>query len=219
MKYNLLLFTALIIVSCSPSRFVKPLAKGEQQINTTLGGPVVSVFGTKIPIPLLSAVYGRGIDSTLTVYGGLHLTSAAYGNFQTDIGLVKNVIKQNKFIPGVSINPAINLISHQFKNVQVYPQLDANAYWNYGKKENYFYLGVCNWFDLHSKKAHGEKQTDHLIFSPQIGHVFNFNKWTFTLESKLIGPNTDNRDIVVEYSSPLKNKGALGLYLGFSRKF
>ncbi len=72
MKTNLvwhaiaLLLLSVYCTSCAPSRFVKPLAKGEQAINVAVGGPVITYSNLPVPLPLLSATYGYGIDSSLT---------------------------------------------------------------------------------------------------------------------------------------------------------
>jgi hypothetical protein len=35
----------------------------------------------------------------------------------------------------------------------------------------------------------------------------------------MIGPNLSNKDIVVDYLSPLRRNGALGFYFGISKSF
>jgi hypothetical protein len=39
------------------------------------------------------------------------------------------------------------------------------------------------------------------------------------METKMIGPNLSNKDIVVDYVSPLSRTGALGFYFGLSKSF
>src|SRR5690242_7345983 len=106
----LLFFAALYLPSCAPSRFVKPLAKGEQAINLAAGGPVVTYSDIPVPVPLVSATYGYGIDSSLTVFGALNITSAFYGNAQVEAGVVKRIVQQKHGWPGVSITPVANFI-------------------------------------------------------------------------------------------------------------
>src|SRR5690349_10602934 len=90
----LLFFLILHLISCAPSRFVKPLNKGEQAINLAAGGPVIGYNDIPIPVPLVSTTYSYGIDSGLTAFGTLNITSALYGNAQVEAGVVKRLVKQ-----------------------------------------------------------------------------------------------------------------------------
>ncbi len=96
--------------SCAPSRFVKPLDAKQKAINVSLGGPIIEYSDLPIPMPFLTATYGYGIDSSLTAFGGVNITSAFYGNAQVELGVTKRLLKQNKSIPGISINPVANII-------------------------------------------------------------------------------------------------------------
>ena len=63
------------------------------------------------------------------------------------------------------------------------------------------------------------KQPNHWIFMPSIGHSIVGKKWNFNIEAKIIAPNLSNEKLVVDYQTPLKNKGALGIYFGCTHKF
>ena len=71
---------------CTPSRFVKLLAKNENALAFNLGGPLVRLGKAATPIPYTSLAYGRGITNSTTAFASVHITSALFGNFQTDIG-------------------------------------------------------------------------------------------------------------------------------------
>ncbi len=222
MKRLIFYLFILSIFSCAPSRFVKPLAKGEKQINVALGGPVINLLNAYIPIPLTSICGGYGIDSNTTVFAGIHTTSALFGNLQNDIGILRNIIPQKNCSPGISALVAINSMAHFGKDgnsFNLFPQFDANAYWSYGKKKNFFYVGVNTWFDFSKTRAHNEPQPDNIFLSPQLGHTFNGSKWNFTLEYKMIAPYISNKNIVVTYLPAIGTKGATGIYLAVTRKF
>jgi hypothetical protein len=136
-----------------------------------------------------------------------------------EIGATKQVLKQNKYIPGISFNPVINFIYRDKNAKKLYPQLDLNLFWEYGKRKNFVYIGIDNWFELSQKRAFAVKQQNHWIFSPMIGHTFAGKKWNFNIEAKIIAPNLSNKNIVVEYQTPLNKRGAMGVYFGFTRKF
>ncbi len=215
----IILLFIIVNFSCAPSRFVKPLAKGEQAINIAAGGPVVTYSSIPIPVPLLSATYGYGIDSTLTLFGGVNLTAAFYGNAQVEAGIVKNVVKQNGGIPGISITPVANFIYRNKEASKFYPQVDVNAYWDYNKGRNLFYAGLSNWFELSSKKAYDQKQDHHWLLSPMIGEYFVRKKWSINVEVKIVAANLSSQKTVAEYKTPLGHNGAAGVYVGYTRKF
>lgn len=207
------------IFACAPSHFVKPLEKKQHAANLALGGPLIKYGNATIPVPFLTATYGYGIDSTLTGFAAINITSGLYGNLQMEIGATKQVLKQNKYIPGISFNPVINFIYHDKNAKKLYPQLDLNLFWEYGKRKNFVYIGIDNWFELSQKRAFGVKQQNHWIFSPMIGHTFAGKKWNFNIEAKIIAPNLSNKNIVVEYQTPLNKRGTMGIYFGYTRKF
>ncbi|MCC7050402.1 MAG: hypothetical protein IT239_01305 [Bacteroidia bacterium] len=208
----------LILASCSPSQFVKPLAKKEQAVNASFGGPMIANLGAPIPIPFINVNYGYGIDSATTLWGGLNLTSALFGNFQTQLGATRALINNQGAVPGVAATVSTNIIYRNTKAFNFYPQLDINAWWSFGKeKQHYFYTGLSNWFEVKATRAHNEPQLYNWFLIPQAGVRFKKNSWSYFLETKLIAPNVSNRDIVVNYVSPVKNHGAFGVYLGISK--
>ena len=73
-KYLLPILALFTLFSCAPARFVKPLADGGHAVNVAVGGPLFEFGNLVIPMPLLSAAYGYGVDSTLTAFGGVNIT-------------------------------------------------------------------------------------------------------------------------------------------------
>ncbi len=226
MKKNpflLICITAYLFISalssCSPIKFIKPLEKNQNAAGVSLGGALIKYGTATIPIPFLTADYGYGIDSTLTGFGSFNITSALFGNFQLELGAAKQLLKQNNYFPAVSITPSVNIIYRNTDAYKFYPQLAFNAFWEYGKHKNFVYISADNWFELAQKRAHELKQPNHWIFMPTIGHSFTGKKWNFNIEAKIIAPNLSNQNLVVEYQTPLKKRGALGIFLGYTRKF
>lgn len=217
-----ILFTTLsicLLFSCSPARYVKPLNKKQHAANISLGGPLIKYGPATIPIPFLTANYGYGIDSTLTGFASVNITSALFGNFQMELGATKQILKQDKYIPALSFSPIINVIYKNKDAKKLYPQLAINAFWEYGKRKNYVYVGLDNWFEFAAKRQYDIKQNNRWIFMPMVGHAFTGKKWNFNIEAKIIAPNISNEKLVVDYVTPLNTKGAFGIYLGYTRKF
>jgi hypothetical protein len=205
--------------ACSPSRFVKPLRKKESAANISFGGPLIKYGTSTIPIPFLTADYGYGIDSTLTGFASINVTSALFGNLQMELGATKQLLLQKKYRPALSTTIQINPIFRNKDAFKIYPQIDLNLFWEYGKRKNYFYLGACNWFELSKKRTLNETQKNHWIFTPLLGHSFSGKKWNLNIEAKVIAPNLSNEKVVVDYQTPFKNRGAFGVYIGYTRKF
>ena len=212
-------FFILLLGSCAPARYVRPLEKGKTEATATFGGPLINYSGSTIPVPLLGFAAGHGFTDDLTGFAGIHATSLAFGVLQVDAGVVKGLWKPHKWIPGVSISPVVNMMFDKWAGkFSLFPQADANAYWNYGKKKHFCYLGLTNWFDLHKTGADDQPQTTHWLPVWQAGNTLVRKKWEYTVEVKYIAGNYSNRSIVVTYLSP-GSSGALGLYIGVTRKF
>lgn len=231
--FSLFLFIGIVILSsCAPSRFVKPLEHKQHAISGSFGGPLATIPGVAtIPLPYTSLGYGYGLKPSTTIYANWYTTAAIFGVSQFDAGVTQNLWKNANSKMGISISPAVNFYYDVFENnKRFYPQLDANYYFDYWHKTkenakgneklktNNFYVGFSNWFDLKSTKAHNQPQTNHLIFSPQFGHNFERNNWNYTLEVKLLAPYKSNQDIVLDYVSPFGKRGAMGIYFGITYK-
>lgn len=228
MRLKLFYVFPLILVACAPARFVKPLEHKQHAVSASLGGALVNIPGIGVmPIPHTSLGYGYGLKPKTTVYGNWYSTAAVFGVVQFDAGVTQGLWMSEDKRKGVSISPSINFMTDVFeKNTRVWPQLDANYYFDYFQKEkkerintNHFYFGMTNWFEFQGKRAHDQKQTNRIIFSPQIGHVFERGKWNYSLEVKFLAPYASNEDIVVDYVSALGNRGGLGAYFGVNYKF
>ncbi|MCW3124108.1 MAG: hypothetical protein JWQ38_3600 [Flavipsychrobacter sp.] len=217
--FSFVVLLAILFGSCAPARYVRPLAKGKTVATATFGGPLIKYSGMTIPVPLLGVAAAHGYKDDLTGFAGLHATSLFFGVLQIDAGVVKGLRKPDRWIPGISVSPVANLMLDKWAGkFSFFPQADVNAYWNYGKQNHYCYIGLSNWFDLHTTRAEGEPQTKHWLPVIQAGNVYVRKKMEYTLELKYIAPNYSSRDLVVPYIAPGQN-GAIGLYIGVTRKF
>lgn len=219
LKIFTIIVTVFTLLACNATRVVKPLAAGEKQLGVGLGGALIKFVGVPMPLPLTNVYGAYGLKDKTTVFASLHTTALMFGVLQTDIGITQQLFKQKKFIPGISVSPIVNLLVDRWdKNFSMYPQLDVNAYWNYGKKQHLIYTTVNNWYELRNTKAHNENQATHWLPSIGIGHQWCGNKLNWQLEAKFIAPNQSNKNIVVDYIG-MGDNGTFGLYFGVSRKF
>ena len=223
MTKKILFFSFLVIVSsCSPVRFVKPLQKEEKAVSFNLGGPLIGFAGTTIFIPFTAFTYAQGINDKTTTFGSLHTTSLLFGNIQSDIGVLREIIPYDSItplLPGITVSAIANVIYGTSANIfKLWPEADVNFYWNLNNKRHFVYAGMTNWFEMSAFKSHNEVQQQRWIISPQVGISGNGLKWISQLELKFLAPNISNKDIVVDYRSP-GNTGAIGVYYSITRKF
>ena len=218
-KYGSFFLIIFLFISCSPARFVKPLAKKQHAVNLSVGGPMIKYGKATTPIPFLTATYGYGIDSTLTAFVSVNVTSALFGNVHVEPGITKQVFKQNRYRPAMSVSPVLTILYTDQTAFKREPQLDVHECWEYGKRKNYFYVGANNWFEFARTRSLGQKQNSHWIVTPQAGHSFTGKRWNVNLEIKIIAPHLSNDKLMVEYQTPFKKRGAFGIYLGYTRKF
>ncbi len=211
----------LFLNNCAPSRVIKPLEEGEQEVSLSLGGPMAKVPGVAtIPVPFTNLSYARGWKHNLTLTGSIYPTAMLFGTYQFDLGLNYGLLKKENW--GISSTLLLNNAFDQWQlNYKIWPNIDLNGYYELKKEQTswLFYGGWNNWFELSASGAHDRPQNVHWIYSPQIGIKMIKQKWSYQLEYKLIGPNLNNQNFVVTYSSLLQNSGANGLYVGISRKF
>lgn len=201
--------------ACAPSRFVKPLAAGEQAIGFNLGGSLIDYNGTTIPVPLTALSYGNGLRENLTLFGSLHTTALLFNNLQLEVGAVSQWRQQEGWKPGLSNALAFNFISELSEgNAKLLPQIDGNAFWNFKNNKHTTYLGYSLWIDNKIMANNGLG-----VFNPHLGYTYRKGDWDFNAELKFLAPGFDNSMLFVPYQSVLGNQGASGLYFNISKRF
>jgi hypothetical protein len=218
--FSFIAFIIILGAACTPTRMVKPLEKWEKAVGATLGGPLVKFGGAVIPIPFTTISGAYGVNDKLSAFGSIHTTALAFGVLQTDAGILYGISKPDKFIPGISVSAAANATIDTWEGyAKLLPQIDANAYWTYGKKKrSFFYTGISNWWEPAQFRAHQEIQAHNYFINFQVGHTFAGRKWDFNTEIKYLAPHIERGDIIVEYIG-FGTKGATGVYLGITRRF
>lgn len=209
----------LLLASCAPSRFVEPLEKEQWSVGGNVGGPMISL-GAPMPTPLSAVEVGYGLQDNLTVHGGLHLTSLLFGTGQIDFGATYKFLDQEKYTPNLSASVGGNFaFTPTERSARFWPTIDMNMYWNYGKRNSYFYVGMNNYFNLAGSAAHDQKVRHRIVFSPQIGHVFKATNDRYHLfaEVKFIAPYANNVDSFAPFYSILGSAGSTGVFIGFRR--
>ncbi len=208
-----------ILDACAPTRAVLPLCYKENQISASVGGPLIHYGNNITPVPYTTVTYSRGITDSTTFFASIHPTSALYGNLQMEIGLNKYLINNDSAKFAITVAPTLNILIRDTLK-RVYPQIDFNFIKRNPLNDNYYYLGVCNWFEPATKKINGEKQANIWFPSPQAGYVWNTKKGLMLqAEFKYLVPFKRNDIGPVEYVKPILPYGGMGIYLGVSYKF
>ena len=207
------------MLGCAPTHVVRPLEKGTVAVTGTLGGSIFDNFGYPLPVPNTTIGASYGVTEKLTGYASFYPTSAAFGVLQFDLGACYGILQPDGWRPGVSVTPGLNLAGDVWEShFKLWPQLDANAYWNYGKRRNFAYVGLSSWYELAGKRAHGQDQPQFILPGFQIGHTFGGERFDFTTELKVNNVVKSNRDLTVSWWG-LGSQGALGIYFGFTKRF
>lgn len=213
--FILIIPLTILVTACAPARFVEPLEKNEWAVGGNFGGPLLD-FNAPVPIPLTAIEIGYGLDSNLTVFGGFHTTAALFGNLQIDLAMTYQFLDQKNYFPNLSVSPGFNSIYNiEHGSAKFWPILDANAWWNYGKRNNYFYVGLNNYFELSQLNENGDPIAQHWILNPQFGHLLKGKnqRWQFTTELKWLSPINDNTYAFVPYKT-IGSRGAFGFFIG-----
>jgi len=217
--YFLLFLWLAFLPACAPTRFVKPLEKHQSAVGFNAGGPLIHFAGKVIPIPFSSFYYGYGLTEKGTLSVGWHATALAYENLQSDLAYTHSLSVQKSWIPAFSATAGIQTIMGlREKALRIYPSLDMNAYWEYGRNRHMSYVNLNNWFDPHPGKI--VEGTDYHFWRPSvgIGQFYRNGNWEFGLEYKFLGFTLDNTRTVVNFANDLP-VGAQGVYLQVFKKF
>ena len=208
-----------VCTGCTNSRVVQPLNKNQWQVAASVGGPVIKQDDLVQPIPLSSVSVAYGLDQNLSVFSGIDPSLSSVGVYHMDMGFSHEILTPFNMQPGITYSSSLNTFwGQENSEFKIYPQIDINAYWLLPFRNDYFYIGVSNWFELASERALKQKQNTRWIPSLHAGYTLQYDKYGFTLEMKYLAIQTNNQNLLVDYYSPTNN-GSLGAYLSMSRKF
>ncbi|HHG85447.1 MAG TPA: hypothetical protein ENJ82_11935 [Bacteroidetes bacterium] len=217
-------FAALLLAligmqACAPSRYIRPLEKGEKAISVTLGGPLFTNFGYPMPIPLTTVTGAYGIKEDLTGFAALHPTSAGFGVIQMDLGISKAFLRPAGWKPGFTASPILGFAADVWEgHFKLWPQLDLNAWWEYGERKHFVYAGLSSWFELAGKRAHSEPQPQVILPGFQIGNTWSFGSVDYQLEIKASNISRNSGKATIEWVG-IGGNGGVGIYLGVTKRF
>jgi hypothetical protein len=197
---------ALLWAGCAQTHIVRPLGKGNGNVNMSLGGPFLTVFGATIPAPIASVGGAYGVRDDMEVAGHLDLTALAYGIVHVDPGFVLHpVIREGGWVPTVTVGASLHLLTN-FQDFRGIPDLTVAAAWRIARRHLIYVGGDLGLgFEAHGFRA---------FYGPFIGGEARLGKRVgLALELKYINPDI-NTQILAPTWQP--GQGYLSLIIGLN---
>ena len=87
MRFLLVPLILAAATACSTVHGVRPLGKGAVEVDLSVGGPVLELFGAPVPLPLTTVGATVGVSEKTNVHAAVHPTGLAlFGTFAADVG-------------------------------------------------------------------------------------------------------------------------------------
>ncbi len=169
------------LAGCAAHTALTPVGEGTTRANVSFGGPLVSAFDTRIPIPYLTAGASYGLRGDLDLHGTLHLLPLAYGLAGLDLGATWFPVANDGWTPAVGLGGRlmtfVSLKSDVDERVRIYPYLSATAAWRQGP--GLLFLGAD--LAIPFTRPDYDPEAVHVILSPSVGY-----RWDLGASMKLV---------------------------------
>ncbi|MFC2150446.1 hypothetical protein ACFLQV_02970 [Calditrichota bacterium] len=213
------MLSILLLAGCAAQTSLTPLGRGNTTANLSVGGPMLTAFSNKIPVPYTVLGINYGMSERANVTGNLHIFPLAYKIAGLDLGLSYFPVENEGWKPTFGVQQKImifgSLKSSVASRFRFYPITSPTFAWK--QKHGLFYTG----FDLVPLlfNADYDNQPPRIVFSPFIGHRWQVWKRTgLQLELKWHGYNIRSDEMAVDYQT-FGNRGALTPFISFDRRF
>ena len=208
-----------ILTGCAAHSTLEPVGKHNLNANLSIGGPFISAFDTRIPIPYVTTGFNYGVSDKTNLCGNLHLMPLAYKIAGSDFGAAYFPLKNDGFIPTWGIQARMLFLASLKSDVperfKMYPVISSSAAWNFGKGK--IYTG-CDLSFLVTSPDYNDEASNYAI-SPFAGYRWDFSqKCRLLFELKMQGVNIRTDRLAVEYI-PIANHGAFTTLLALERSF
>ena len=218
MRPGLLLILALGVgAACAPTRAIRPLDKGQTQLQLSAGGPFVDYFGGQKPLPLTGVSVAHGVSDKTAITGALYPTQLAlFRVFGMDVGATHLLLEQDGARPRLMLDGRVYVFGGDYApddpaqgGVRVFPDLQLIAAWDVGNHA--IYTGYDNFFQpLPTFHYHGS-----FLLGGEVRPTPGFG---VQLETKWISPWANTLVQTPVWLAP-GNQGALSIQLGFNVAF
>ncbi len=202
-----ILAVSAFAMGCSVTHPVRVLDEGATRVTASVGGPLIPYHGATIPVPYLTAGAARGITSTRTAFGDVHLLMGTFGVLGANGGMAWKVRNQEGPRPEVTLLGQAYLFTdlHSMSTARLFPDAAAVASYQLGD----------TWLTYGSVDIMGDPWQKRFLLTPALGG--QWEAWSgirLQLEMKWMAANIDTRHGIFEGRTSLAGHGAVGLFLG-----
>jgi hypothetical protein len=208
-----------VLVYCAAYTALEPVGQGHLDANISLGGPIISAFGGKIPLPYTAMGFNYGLSRRTNLHGNFHLLPLAYKMIGLDGGIAWFPVENCGSIPTLGIQSRLlglaSIKSGINERVRIYPVLSASAAWRVSSGT--LYLGFDLIVPLSSQDFDNEASS--ALFSPFWGYRWSLGaKNRLLTELKWHGVNVRSDQLAVDYLF-IGAHGAITTLLSIERSF
>ncbi len=205
-----------IFAACSTVHSVRPLHKGTQAANVSLGGPLITNLGPAIPVPLLGINYLYGLTDNISVGGTAYLTDALFGTGHLELSGTWGIIDQKGAMPALSLESNLHAVSDLRTTLQFFPEVGLTPSWRLGSF--LIYTGAEAMFNLYPNMANGTTREYPAIPAFYVGANWSRKHWGLAAELKYLNPWQPNFPVGPSYVG-FNQWGALAPFIAFSYRF
>ncbi len=174
------------------------------QLNTSLGGPLATAFGTVIPLPYSVAGGTYGLTDRLDAHADLHLTAAAFKYFGMTPGLTWfPELHMGKWVPSLTGDV---LVFSDWRQTRLFPGLAATVARPLGARW-VPYGGMRQTFQTTRGPAN--------VPALYAGTTFRVGRTRLLAEFGWLASNRDNRRNPVNYKG-IAHRGAISAQVGLA---
>jgi hypothetical protein len=194
----------LLLAGCGAQMRNLPVGAGRMQLNGSVGGPVVGVSGTDLPMPYALAGLTYGLSDEWDVYGDVHVLAAAFKIAGLTPGVVYfPKLRVGRWVPSVGVDA---LLFTDFQESRFYPE--AHAALTYRANERWApYVGFHETFQFNRQPKS--------IPSVYAGTSYQWGRVRLYGELQWLAADRDNRWGPVDYRG-MGRKGAIAPQLGLT---
>jgi hypothetical protein len=208
LQFFLCVSLSLFFLDCGVTQPVRVLSEGATKASTSLGGPLIPLGKSTIPVPYLTVGVQHGYSSSLTLAGNVHLLTALLGDIGADAGVARRFVGQDEWVPELTAKAQFYFFYDvkRGNNPRLFPLLTANASYLIGES-TLLYFGADNLFQF----------ADPAYFlSPFAGIQFPLSRRVeMQVESKWMAANANTEHGVMEGHNSINGRGNIGTFLGF----
>lgn len=206
---------AILSSSCTHTRYIKPLKKGETNISVYNTTPFS--LRSILPVALPSASVGYGLTDRTTVYSGIHFAPLTFDHLYLELGIRQHIIsfEDKKYIPAISGGLAVHSIRNMARGkIKAYPVLELSPYWESGNW--LWFVHSSLWLDFYVPPHEGI--VDMYLPNITIGQLYTFAPFEFGLDYQL-HRFIHKFDTTSKSYLGIKKEGFHGLVLKFGINF